>query len=152
MHFSSFLAMIAITTGSFWVFIFIHRAYSKSQNPQKISISSFFKVLQLFIWFRELFWAFCVFRRNYPSAAQDHQRELTNEAWKWLFFLLKSKWYLNIKLEAFYQFSSNLNHKQWVLFYLETFLSISGISGFLLFVMEHIPKPINHGKFSEAHF
>ena len=144
--------MIAITTGSFWVFIFIHRAYSKSQNPQKISISSFFKVLQLFIWFRELFWAFCVFRRNYPSAAQDHQRELTSEAWKWLFFLLKSKWYLNIKLEAFYQFSSDDIHKQGMLFYLESFLLISGLSGFTFFVMEPIWKPGNHRKFSEAHF
>ena len=66
--------------------------------------------------------------------------------------LLKPKWYLDIKLEAFYQFSSNGNRKQWVLFYLESFLLISGISGFSFFVIEHIRKPGNHGKFSEAHF
>ena len=68
------------------------------------------------------------------------------------FLLLKPKWNLNIKLEAFYQFSSNGNRKQWVLFYLESFLLISGISGFSFFVIEHIRKPGNHGKFSEAHF
>ena len=89
---------------------------------------------------------------NYQSIAQDHPRELTIEALKWLFLLLKPKWYLNIKLEAFYQFSSNGNHKQWVLFNLESFLLISGIFGFSLFVIEHIRKPENHGKFSEAHF
>ena len=81
-----------------------------------------------------------MFRRNYQSVAQDHQRELTIEAWKWLFLLLKPKWYLNIKLEAFYQFSSNGNYKQWVLLYLESFLLISGISRFPFFVMEHKTK------------
>ena len=111
-----------------------------------------------------------MFRRNYQSVVQDHQRELTIEACKWLFLLLKPKWYLDIKLEAFYQFSSNGNRKQWVLFYLESFLLISGIFGFLVlfdlesfllisgfsgfsfFATEHIRKPRNHGKFSEAHF
>ena len=73
-----------------------------------------------------------MFRRNYQSFAQDHQRELTIEACKWLFLLLKPKWYLDIKLEAFYQFTSNDNRKQWVHFFLESFLLISGISGFLL--------------------
>ena len=152
MHFSSFLAMITITTGHFRVFIFTHRAYSKTWNPHKISISSFFKVLWLFNWFQELFWSFCMSRRNHQSVAQGHQRELTLKAWKWLFLLLKPKWYLSIKLEAFYQFSSNDDRKQWVLFYLESFLLISGISGFSFFVIEHIGKPRNHGKFSEAHF
>ena len=93
-----------------------------------------------------------MFRRNYQSVVQDHQRELTIEACKWLFLLLKPKWYLDIKLEAFYQFSSNGNRKQWVLFYLESFLLIFGISGFSSFVMEHIRKPGNHGKFSETRF
>ena len=82
-----------------------------------------------------------MFRRNYQSVAQDHQRELTIEAGKWFFLLLKPKWYLNLKLVAFYQFSGNGNRKQWVLFYLESFLLISGISGFSFFVIEHIPKP-----------
>ena len=39
------------------------------------------------------------------SVAQNDQREITIEAWKWLFLLLKPKWHLDIKLEAFYQFS-----------------------------------------------
>ena len=72
-----------------------------------------------------------MFRRNSQSVAQDHQRELTIEAWKWLLLLLKPKWYLDIKLEVFYQFFSNGSHKQWVLFCLESFLLISGISLFL---------------------
>ena len=35
---------------------------------------------------------------------------------------------------------------------LESFLLIYGISGFLLFAIEHIRKPGNHGKFLLAHF
>ena len=61
------------------------------------------------------------------------------------FLVVKTKWYLNIKLEVFYQFSSNGNRKQWVFFYLESFLLISDISGFSFFAIEHIRKP-------EAHF
>ena len=34
------------------------------------------------------------------------------------------------------------------LFYLESFLLISGISGFSFYAVEHIQKPGNHGKFS----
>ena len=56
------------------------------------------------------------------------------------FLLLKPKWYLDIKLEAFHQFSSNGNCKQCVLFYVESFLLISGISWFSFFVIEHIRK------------
>ena len=89
---------------------------------------------------------------NTSKIIKGHQRELTIKAWQWLFWLLKPKWYLDIKLEAFYQFSSNGNRKQWVFFYLESFVLISGISGFSLFAIEHIRKPGNHGKFSEAHF
>ena len=72
--------------------------------------------------------------------------------WKVAFLLLKPKWYLNIKLEAFYQFSSNDNRKQWVLFYLESFLLISGISRFSFFVMEHIRKPEKSGKVFRSSF
>ena len=93
-----------------------------------------------------------MFRRNYQSVAQDHQRELTIEACKWLFLLLKPKWYLDIKLEAFYQFSSNGNRKQWVLFYLESFLLISGISWFSFFVIEHIQKPRTTKNFQKLIF
>ena len=77
---------------------------------------------------------------------------ITIEAWKWLLLLLKPKWYLDIKLVAFQQFSSNGNHSQWVLFDLESFLLISGISEFSFFAIEHIRKPRNHGKFLWAHF
>ena len=38
--------------------------------------------------------------------------------------------YLDIKLVAFSQFPSNGNRQQWAAFYLESFLLISGISGF----------------------
>ena len=96
-----------------------------------------------------------MFRRSYQSAAQDHQRELTIEACKWLFLLLKPKWHLDIKLEVLTRFLAmaivnNVNNCK--LFYLESFLLISGICGFSFFVIKHIPKPKNHRKFSEAHF
>ena len=40
----------------------------------------------------------------------------------------------------------------WVLFDLETFLLVYGISEFSFFAIEHIRKPGNRGKFSKAHF
>ena len=39
-----------------------------------------------------------------------------------------------------------------MLFDLESFALISGISVFSFFAIEHIRKPVNHRKFSEAHF
>ena len=146
--------MITVTNGHFRVFgSFYHRAYSKTRKPWKFFRSSFFEVLKLFIWFREIPRHFVCSRQNSQSVAKDHQRNLTIKAWEWLFLLLKPKWYLDIKLDAFYQFPSSGNCKQWVLFYLESFLLISGISGFsFFFTIEHIRKPINHGKFSEAQF
>ena len=39
-----------------------------------------------------------------------------------------------------------------MLFDLESFLLISGISGFSFFTIEHIRKVGNHGKFSETQF
>ena len=74
------------------------------------------------------------------------------KAWKWLFLLVKPKCCLDIKLEAFYQFSRNSNRKQLVLFYLESFLLISGISGFSFFVIEHIRKPETTKNFQKLIF
>ena len=39
-----------------------------------------------------------------------------------------------------------------MLFYLESFLLISGISGFSFFAIEHIRKLGDHGNVSEVHF
>ena len=74
------------------------------------------------------------------------------KAWKWLFLLVKPKWCLDIKLEAFHQFSRNGNRKQLVLFYLESLLLISGISGFSFFVIEHIRKPETTENFQKLIF
>ena len=35
------------------------------------------------------------------SIAQSYQRELTIEAWKWFYFLLKPNWHLDTELVAF---------------------------------------------------
>ena len=53
---------------------------------------------------------------------------------------------------AFQQFSSNGSRKTIGVFNLESFLLISGISGFSFFAIEYIRKHGNHGKFSQAHF
>ena len=143
--------MTTITTVAISRFLLIEHV-QKPGIHRKISISSFFKVL----WLSDLksFSKDFVCSGETISVAPDHQRELTIEAWKWLFLLLKNgkKWYLDTKSEVCYQFSSNGNRKQWVFFYLESFLLISDISGFSFFVIEHIRKPGNHGKFPEAHF
>ena len=65
----------------FRVFVFYYWVYSKTRNPWKIFISSFSEAFRLFIWFRAFLWAFYVIR--------------------------KSKWYLDNKLIALQQFSSD---------------------------------------------
>ena len=45
------------------------------------------------------------------------------------------------------RFPSNGNRQQRAVFYLESFILISGISGFSFFAIEHIRKSGNHGKF-----
>ena len=82
---------------------------------------------------------------NSRSVAQSYPEELKLEG---SFFVIKVEIVLNNKVIAFYQFSSN--GKPLTLgafFYLESFLSISGISGLSFFAIKHIRKPGNHGKF-----
>ena len=136
----------------FRVFVFCHKAYSKTRKPRKIFRSSFFEVLILFIWFRALSQAFCVFMTKLSRCCSKYQEALTIEPWNWLFLLLKTKWYVDKNLIAFQQFSSNIKAFRLGLLDLESFLLISGVSGFSFFAIEHIRKPGNHEKFSEAHF
>ena len=61
----------------FRVFVFCHRAYSKTQKPRKIFRSSFFEVLSLFIWFSSTFLSIlCVQDKNSQGVAQCYQRAL----------------------------------------------------------------------------
>ena len=69
-----------------------------------------------------------------------------------LFLLLKPKWYVDNKLIVFQQFSSNIKALTLGPLDSESFLLISSISGFSFFAIEHIRKPGNHRKFSEAQF
>ena len=127
----------------FRVFAFCHRAYSKTRNPRKIFISTFFEELRVFIWFWALFryfvhsghnsqfvtdsyqwasaWKWLLKPRCFVDnklialcVAQSYQWRFTIIALKWLFWLLKPKSCLGKKLMAFQQFSSNCNRWQWV--------------------------------------
>ena len=76
----------------FWVFVFGHRAYSKTRKPRKIFTSSFFKVLSLFIWyFEHSSRHFVLLKQNLQSIAQSYQWAFTTIPLKWLFWLLKRK-------------------------------------------------------------
>ena len=55
--------------------------------------------------------------------------------------LLKPKWYVDNKLIAFQQFSSNIKALTLGPLDLESFLLISGVSGFSFFAIEHIRNP-----------
>ena len=90
--------------------------------------------------------------QNSQGIAQSYQEAPTIEAWNWLFLLVKPKWYVDNKLIAFQQFSSDIKAFTLGPLDLESFLLISGISGFSFFAIEHIQNPGNHGKFLEAHF
>ena len=84
---------------------------------------------------------------NSQSVAESYQVELTIEAWS-SFFVIKPKMYLDNKVIAFYQFSSNGKRLTLgVFFYFESFLFISGFSGFSFVAIEHIRKRRIHGKF-----
>ena len=104
----------AFTLGAFWftklcvdfrhfqVFIFCHTAYSKTQKPWKIFRSSVLEVLSLIICFEHFAKHFVCSRQNSQGVAQSYQGALTIEAWNWLFLLLRSKWYVDNKLIAFW--------------------------------------------------
>ena len=68
------------------------------------------------------------------------------------FLLLKPKWYVDNKLVAFQQFSSNGKAFTLRTLDLESFLLIFGIFGFSFFAIEHIRKSGNHRKSSEVNF
>ena len=86
--------------------------------------------------------------QNSQGVAQSYQEALTIKAWNWLFLLSKPKWYVDNELIVFQQFSNNIKVFTLGPLDLESFLLISGISGFSFFAIEHIRKPGNHGKFS----
>ena len=102
----------ALTLGALWfrklcvdfqrfqAFVFCHRAYSKTQKPQKIFRSLFLKVLSLFD-FEHFPKHFVCSRQSSQGVAQSYQGALTVEAWNWLSLLLKPKWYIDNKLIDF---------------------------------------------------
>ena len=113
----------------FRVFVFCHRAYS----------STFLSIL-------------CVQDKTFEVLLRVIKEHLLLKLEIDFFLLLKQKWYVDNKLIVFSSFLVTVKCLHWVLLYLESFLLISGISGFSFFAIEHIRKPGNHGKFSEAHF
>ena len=104
---------------------FCHRVRSRTRKPLKVLISNFFEVLRLYLNLSTFL--------NIPGAQSC--------------FFLRPNCYLDIKLVAFSQFRSNGNRQQRAVFYLESFLFISSISGFSFLTTEHIRKPGNHGNF-----
>ena len=103
------LRKLSVDFWRFQVFVFYHRAYSKTRKPRKTSISSFFEVLRLFIWFWALFYAFCTFRTQFTKCCSKLSMSIYYYCFQWLFWLLKPKSCLGNKFVAFQLFSSNGN-------------------------------------------
>ena len=82
---------------------------------------------------------------THQGVAQSYQRAIIIEASKWLFLLLKPRWYLRQQIGSFFSsFLAMATVNNRCFFYLESFILISDFSGFSFFAIEHIQK---HGKF-----
>ena len=92
---------LSIEFRHFWVFVFYHMAYSKTRKPRKIFISSLFKIIKLYIWFKNFSKHFMWSGHNSQNVAQSYQRAFISIVSKWLFWLLKPKWFLDNILIAF---------------------------------------------------
>ena len=83
------LRKLSVDFRHFRVFVFCHKAYSKTRKPRKTSISSFVQVLRLFIYLEHFVWSvwslwsknFVWSELNFQIVAQSYQGELTTEAW-----------------------------------------------------------------------
>ena len=127
---------------------FCHRVCSRTRKPQKVLISNFFEVLRLYL----ILSTFLSIPCAEGTTLIKQCSKVSTKTYHWslkvvLLFFLRPNCYLDIKLVAFLQFPSNSNHQERAVFYLESFLLISGSSRFLLFATEHIQKPGNHRKF-----
>ena len=85
----------------FRVFIFCYRAYSKTQKPRKILISSFFEVLRLFIWFPALFQAFWAFRAQLSKCCSRLSMSIYYYCLKVAFLVIKTKIVLKYQIGSF---------------------------------------------------
>ena len=75
----------------FRVFVFCHRAYSKTWKPRKIFRSSFFEVLSTFIWCQALSKAFCVFKKKLSRCCSKLSRSTYYWSLKLTFPIIKAK-------------------------------------------------------------
>ena len=99
-----FFSKLSVDIRHFRVFVFYHRAYSKTRKPRKIFIGSFFEVLRLFICFEHFSRHFVRSEHNSWSATQSYQWAFTIIALKRLFWLLKPESCLGKKLMVFSSF------------------------------------------------
>ena len=84
----------------FWVFTFCHRAYSEIRKPRKIFITSFFEILRLYIRFRALFYAFCVFKTQISKCCSKLSVIIYYCTLKVAFLTFKPKWFSNFLVAA----------------------------------------------------
>ena len=92
------LRKLSVDFRHFRVFIFYHRAYSKTRKPQKISISSSFEVLRLFIWLWALFYVFCTFRTQFTKCCSKLSMSIYYYCLKMAFLVIKAKMVLRYQI------------------------------------------------------
>ena len=87
----------------FQIFVFCHRAISKTWKPQKIFISLFLEVLRLFIWFWALSQAISVFRIQFSKCYSKFLMRTYHWGLKAVLHAIElQKWYWNNKFVLFF--------------------------------------------------
>ena len=126
---------------------FCHKVCSRTRQPQKVLISIFFEELRLYLTLSTFLSITCAQGTNLIKQFSKVSTKTYHWSLKVVLLFLEANCYLDLKLVAFSKFSSNVNRQQRAVFYLESSVLISGISGFSFFDIEHIWKPGNHEKF-----
>ena len=145
-----YLESFLLATGRhFRVFVFYNRAYSNTRNPRKISIRQLIYrgIKTIYLILSTFLSILCVqdatlkvmlkiIKENLPlkleSSFSCYDSQTGTQIQNW---------------QLFNTFLLMVTVNNWRFFYLESFLLISGISGFSFFAIEHIRKHGIHGKF-----
>ena len=124
---------------------FCHRVCSRTRKPQKVLISTnFFEVLRFNLILSTFLSIPCAQDTTLIKQCSKVSPNTYHWSLKVVLLFLEAKLLLRYQV-AFSQFPSNGNRQQRAVFYLESFLLISGISGFSFFAMDKLQKLIFWG-------
>ena len=115
----------------FRVLIFCHRTFLKTGKPRKIFISLFLEILRLFIWFRALSQAICVFRTQFSKCSSKFLTRTYHWGLKAVLHAMElQQWDWNNKFVLFSSCLVMITVNNVFFSYLESFLWFPAFPGF----------------------